>query len=215
MTKIIISDVHGCYLTLQYLLKKCPEGEVILAGDLIDRGPRSAQVIDWALGNKIRCIMGNHEDLMLFWYHCPTASFYDDRKQWEYNGAWKTLESYPKTDGKQNVSKVHQRWVSELPLFIEINEPGAQPLIISHTGYGDDSDLDLQSKLWLRYGMESGPFPDDGKFRVFGHTQKQYPWIEKNLAMIDTGCAYKDRDMGKLTAFLWPQKQIIQQECID
>ncbi len=36
---VVIGDVHGCFFTLKRLLKKIPqEAEIILAGDLCDRG---------------------------------------------------------------------------------------------------------------------------------------------------------------------------------
>lgn len=43
-----ISDVHGCYHTLMALLMQIPsEYEIVFLGDLVDRGPRSKQVVDF------------------------------------------------------------------------------------------------------------------------------------------------------------------------
>lgn len=62
----IISDIHGCFQTLLNLLGRLPKDEkVCLVGDLGDRGPQSAHVIDFVMRNNIDCVMGNHEDLML------------------------------------------------------------------------------------------------------------------------------------------------------
>ncbi len=66
---ILISDVHGCYYTLVRLLNRClalhPGAQLVLLGDLIDRGPHSRRVVEFAMRNQIPTVMGNHEDLAL------------------------------------------------------------------------------------------------------------------------------------------------------
>jgi len=63
---IIIGDIHGCYDELKNLLKKCnfnPENDrCIFAGDLLDRGPRSIDVVDFAMKYNIEISLGNHDD---------------------------------------------------------------------------------------------------------------------------------------------------------
>ncbi|MEO9601032.1 metallophosphoesterase family protein [Parasphingorhabdus sp.] len=74
-----IGDVHGCNDLLLQLLDKIikddgerdtVESEIIFLGDLVDRGPDSAGVLDTAiqakaeLGN-VRFLMGNHEEVYL------------------------------------------------------------------------------------------------------------------------------------------------------
>jgi len=212
---VLISDIHGCYRTLMALLKNCPSGkEVVLLGDLIDRGPRSRQVIEHAIEGKLRCVCGNHEDMMLAHYGAINSSLYRE-DPWLWNGAKNTLNSYPKPDnGIRAVYKTHIVWALDLPLSIEILMKGQPPLLVSHTGYGDRYN-DRFSALWDRHGIDGNKFPDDSTYRVFGHTQNKEPRITDRFAMIDTGCAYKDRGMGKLTAFTWPEKEVIQQINID
>ncbi len=53
-------------------------------------------------------------------------------------------------------------------------------------------------------------FPNDGKFRCFGHPVQKEPLITDTFACIDTGAAYDG--YRKLTAMLWPSKEIIQQD---
>ena len=74
-----IGDVHGRNDLLQRLLDKIikddgerdsAESEIIFLGDLVDRGPDSAGVIDTAMQAKeifgnVRFLMGNHEEVYL------------------------------------------------------------------------------------------------------------------------------------------------------
>lgn len=208
----VVSDIHGCYQTLMALVAKIPNThQVVLAGDLIDRGPDSAGVVKWAMKNKVPTVIGNHEDLMLYHHRIFHKGMpYAERGIWLYNGGGLALESW---DGK--VPDEVLAWVNNLPFHIDAEYDG-EKFEISHTGFGGVLQANRSTKLWTRYGLEVDmlPQPHD-RFRIFGHTQKHEPWIEKDFAMIDTGCAYVNRGMGKLTAFLIPEKQIIQQENID
>lgn len=77
--RFAIGDVHGCLYTLRTLLedklKVSPADEVFLLGDLINRGPRSAGVLDYLMdqraeGFRLQSVRGNHEQnfLMAFSY---------------------------------------------------------------------------------------------------------------------------------------------------
>lgn len=195
----IITDIHGCYETLMALLDKLPDSrEVILGGDLIDRGPRSDLVLLWAKQNGVRCVMGNHEHMMLYHHAKVRTNLYDSQHIWLYNGGGDGMPMF-----ETKIPDDVMDWVMCLPLAIREGD-----LEISHTGYGvveHKSDL----ALWMRHGHDCDHLPDDGVFRVFGHTQRKEPWITNNFAMIDTGCAYPK--YGNLTAFLWPEKEFITQ----
>jgi hypothetical protein len=74
-----IGDIHGHLDLLDGLLAQIfadeqarsgPKGEIIFLGDLINRGPQSAQVIDRLIALKAqrpetRFLLGNHEELFL------------------------------------------------------------------------------------------------------------------------------------------------------
>lgn len=63
---IIIGDVHGGFDTLRKLVDKLPQDEnICFVGDLIDRGPKSVEVVDFVIDNGFDCVLGNHEDLMI------------------------------------------------------------------------------------------------------------------------------------------------------
>lgn len=227
---VLISDIHGMWNTLQALLAKVTstigaDYQVYLAGDLIDRGPRSKEVVEWAMENNIPCVSGNHEDLALAFsrhtkrgYKAKCTSYYDP-DVWLFNGGEDTMESW----GCDIPQKVLD-WMAQLPPYIILDqESDGRKLLLSHTGYGLDADKNNWIRaLWGRYDGD-GPFVyesgtgdvvDDGYFRVFGHTQHKKPIITDTHANIDTGAAYGARGMGTLTAMVWPTKQLISQKAI-
>lgn len=73
----VIGDVHGCFDEMMELLtkieKKDDDAQFVFVGDLIDRGPKVWETLDWAMKNitpdgKYQSVMGNHEELVVEWY---------------------------------------------------------------------------------------------------------------------------------------------------
>ncbi|MCJ1436229.1 hypothetical protein MMC27_005607 [Xylographa pallens] len=66
---IVVGDVHGCKDELSDLLSKVSfhpsTDHLILAGDLISKGPSSPAVVSLALSLNASCVRGNHEDRVL------------------------------------------------------------------------------------------------------------------------------------------------------
>lgn len=71
--RFAISDIHGCSLTFNALLKQIAltkKDQLFLVGDLVNRGPQSDKVLDKILklqskGYQLYFIRGNHEQLVL------------------------------------------------------------------------------------------------------------------------------------------------------
>lgn len=67
MASYAIGDIQGCFRSLKKLLKKIefdPEVDTLwLAGDLVNRGPDSLKVLEFAYKYRknIRCVLGNHD----------------------------------------------------------------------------------------------------------------------------------------------------------
>ena len=71
MATYAIGDVHGCFASLEALLARLPldpgRDRLWLVGDLVNRGPRSLDVLRWArrtaaaMGERFACVLGNHD----------------------------------------------------------------------------------------------------------------------------------------------------------
>jgi len=67
MATYAIGDIQGCFRTFQRLLERIefdPQRDrVLLVGDLVNRGPQSADVLRWAIRNDraVRAVLGNHD----------------------------------------------------------------------------------------------------------------------------------------------------------
>jgi len=62
----VVGDIHGCYRTLEELLRRerfNSAGDRLFAvGDLVNRGPHSAETTAWLTTGRItRSVTGNHD----------------------------------------------------------------------------------------------------------------------------------------------------------
>lgn len=221
---LIASDIHGSFETLMKLVAEHGDGrQLILLGDLIDRGPRSREVVEYAMEHKTPTCGGNHEDLAVAYskhqrlgYKAHCTRYYD-RDVWLNNGGDMALQSW---HGEwwlgSTLPKDVLDWMAALPPYLIIDTPNAagQKLLCSHTGYGFSADKgDWLTALWGRIGYDRGNFPNDGYYRVIGHTKRREAHVTKTYANIDTGCAYEG--YGKLSALLWPECTTVSVDNID
>lgn len=89
----IIGDIAGHYDELIKLVSIIPkEDDIILVGDLHDRGPKSREVIEWAMTTpNVTTLHSNHGDMFV--------DFYEDTGNYEdgvfiMNGGVPTINSY-------------------------------------------------------------------------------------------------------------------------
>lgn len=165
--RILIGDVHGHYEGLIALLEAIAptqQDQLYLLGDLIDRGPRSADVVELARQNHLQCLLGNHEQLLLQSF--PDDGYYSPALQtWLYSGGNATVASYPDWDLLQE----HIQWFRTLPLYRDLGD-----VWLVHAGLHPSLSLEQQSPqdmCWIRdefHGMARPYFPD--KLIVTGHT---------------------------------------------
>ena len=182
---------------------------VVLLGDIIDRGPASAQVVRSVmryatLPDRFVALFGNHEQLMV-------KALEGDQEAlafWLGVGGGDTLESFG-VDGlavregaSDRLLAAAQRavgsdivaWLQRMPLKYRSGE-----VVFVHAGLRPDVALDRQDPqdlLWIREPFLSDPRPYDFLV-VHGHTiYSQGPhWGEYRIG-VDTG-AY---ETGRLTA---------------
>jgi serine/threonine protein phosphatase 1 len=132
-------------------------------GDLIDRGDRSADVVNWVMSNNHICLKGNHEQMCLDAFGSSEESLI--WKGWILNGGSKTLESY----GAANLPEAHLAWMQQLPLYMDLGD-----VWLVHAGLNPSLPLELQGAAefcWIREEFHSAtePFFED-KIIITGHT---------------------------------------------
>lgn len=201
-----IGDVHGRLDLLDGVLRQIASedvafgpprgGKVILLGDMIDRGPSSAGVIDKILeqrreGRDIDAVLGNHEYLMLDFLARPSA-----HHRWLEFGGLDTLRSYgAAVNFKMGIAELrnqlratipdeHLAFLRALPISIETEfyffcHAGVRPGV----PLAEQSDHDL---LWLSDGMSSD-LEGQPKQVVHGHQPQAEPWLGRRRLNLDTG----------------------------
>lgn len=164
--RIIIGDVHGHYNGLMTLLEAIAPGaddQVYFLGDLIDRGPQSAQVVDFVQKSSYHCLLGNHE-LMLLEAIARRGSS-QVKQAWLYSGGIETLNSYKPATIPQH----HIEWMQNLPTYLDLGD-----LWLVHAGVDPRMPLAEQTCeqfCWVRQQFHSTTkpyFPD--KLIIVGHT---------------------------------------------
>ena len=212
-----IGDIHGCDRLFEALVEaieaddaQAPEAKttVVLLGDLVDRGPGSAQVIDtaraWGKRRKVRYLAGNHEEMFL-------ESFEDREvlKHFLKHGGRETILSYGIAKSEYNdleVDQLRKRLHTLVPKkhrdflasFEEIIVAGDYAFV--HAGVNPKQALDEQKRkdlLWIRERFLAHGEPFE-KVIVHGHTIFEDVEQRPNRIGIDTG-AFR---YGRLTALV-------------
>jgi serine/threonine protein phosphatase 1 len=197
----IIADIAGRYNELMLLLDKMPKDqEIILLGDLNDRGPDSAFVIDWAARNKIRCVKSNHGAMMIEAYELWKATG-NPYSSWDFNmnGGYQTLLSY---GGFENMPIEHIEYLKNCEWYIETDD-----LLLSHAPIHSEfkKEMHLTDDF---YWNRSKPIRRD-KFQIHGHNT-YFKLYTDELGMF--GMCLDDSGNDKLTGIHWPSKDIYTQE---
>ena len=204
----VIGDVHGCLDQLDRLLARIEREiderpkkrtSIVFLGDLIDRGPASAQVVERLRTYAFRdvathFVMGNHEEVMLRVLAGETSLL----PSWLRFGGEETLQSYgvdpaalagkkPQETVDILRSAVPAEHVDFLDSFADSISFGGYLFV--HAGIRPGIDLSEQDRNDLRWIRE--PFLDDptdhGFVVVHGHTITNSVEVTPNRIGIDTG----------------------------
>lgn len=212
--RIFIGDVHGHYDGLMRLWEAIapgPSDEVYFVGDLIDRGPKSSQVIEFVQHHASGCVRGNHEQLLMDSFIGKGVNL-STLQGWLYSGGQATLSSY---GGAIDVLMEHLDWMKSLPLYIDLKD-----LWLVHAGVNPHLPISSQSSYelcWIRdtfHSSETPYFTD--KLILTGHTITfTFPGVEPGQLVqgrgwldIDTG-VYHPKS-GWLTALDWENQMVYQ-----
>lgn len=230
---LVIGDVHGCLDELQRLVAKAVSAndgvefqQVVLAGDLVNKGPNSCKVIQYVRSQHWLSVRGNHDDGAL----ATAVGDETRRKKSKYQWVMKGDESNCK------LTDSDVEWLSELPYTIRI--PGhllgsaEDDVLVVHAGLIPGLPLEEQTvdaMVTMRFvepqvgkdGVEylaSESRSDSaaqslwgsvwlGPARVvFGHDARRGLQQHKWATGLDTGACYG----GKLTGIILPEGTIVQ-----
>ncbi|WP_172331391.1 metallophosphoesterase family protein [Mangrovicoccus sp. HB161399] len=183
---VAIGDVHGCHGQLCELLERTAgwmedRTQLVFLGDLVDRGPHSAAVLDLAMEitalrpGRSEALMGNHERMMLDFLAGKERS---DR--WLAHGGADTLASFglavPPAEelaepgtvealaaaAREAVGGARIEWLSSRPLFVQNGD-----VIAVHAAWSARRSAERQDPELLIWGH-----PD-----FYRHKRREPPWI--------------------------------------
>jgi diadenosine tetraphosphatase ApaH/serine/threonine PP2A family protein phosphatase len=212
---IVVGDVHGCVDELRRLLTACDfrKGDrLVLAGDLVAKGPDSQGVVQLARESGAQAVLGNHDDHVL-------------RARAVARGDVPPAAKGVRAEHQQVADTLKPsdwKFLEELPLFLRLGaeQPGDADTIVLHAGAVPGVAMEDQRREHLitmrsidRHGeptkrIEERPWAKvwPGPERiVFGHdavrSLQKYPFA----LGLDTGCVYGNR----LTAVRLPERRLI------
>ncbi|MBD5508814.1 MAG: hypothetical protein HDR05_12425 [Lachnospiraceae bacterium] len=150
MSTYVVGDIHGCYDEWIQLKDRIEaqdsEARFILVGDIIDRGAKVYEMLNWAMQNissngKYQMILGNHEEEKIRWLQKyfeykeePGASsiVIDDMEPDNYDFYDMCIHYRPSDQQLKNILN----WFDQLPYYKEVcvnMQKGKQRFIVVHS----------------------------------------------------------------------------------
>jgi serine/threonine protein phosphatase 1 len=190
--RIIIGDIHGHYeglMTLLDAIAPASDDEVYFLGDLIDRGPQSSQVVEFVKSSTYKCLLGNHEQMLvnvLTNENAPAAMV----QAWLYSGGKATIASYEQS----KISPEHLEWFMSLPTYLDLGD-----IWLAHAGVDPKllpSEQTADQLCWVRDEFHTITEPYfRNKLIIIGHTITfTLPGV--NPGQLAKGCGWLGIDTG-------------------
>ncbi|MFI5337348.1 MAG: metallophosphoesterase [Opitutales bacterium] len=205
---IAIGDIHGChqeFADLLGLLELTSADQLVLLGDLVNRGPDSCKVIDLARAHQAISLLGNHELRLLNYRRTKDESLLREMDRDTYDRLrpedWKYLESMVLTHElpELNTVFVHGGFLPGEPWQKQPASVVTRIQVIDSDGRPAKRADAPEALPWA--DRWNGP-----PFVVYGHTPRPEIYKLKWSVCIDTACVLG----GRLTAFILPERRIVQ-----
>jgi serine/threonine protein phosphatase 1 len=208
----VMGDLHGCVELLRRaeaaILRDLngESGHFVLLGDLIDRGPDSAEVLDHVQrrapkGITRQVLMGNHEAMFTRFLENPAAA-----ADWLGFGGMETLLSYgieaysfaslPLAKQKQllsaHIPEEHRQFLANLPAVLQWGH-----VVFAHAGLDFAAEPQEQTEdqvLWRRSPMPADQVPEGFVF-VHGHFPIKVPRLDHRVINLDVGAYQTNRSV--------------------
>jgi protein phosphatase len=228
----IIGDVHGCGDELEILLARLgyavhwntSDGErcahvvppadrkLIFVGDLVDRGPRTPDVLRIAMAmvdaGTAYVVQGNHDSKLQRWLEGRNVNV--------AHGLQQSIDQL--TQESEAFRAKVRSFLAELRSHYWLD---SAKLAVAHAGLKEEmiGRGSPAVRAFAQYGETNGEIDEYGlpvrmdwaaQYRgpttvVYGHTPVvEAEWVN-NTICIDTGCVFG----GKLTALRWPEKELV------
>lgn len=224
----IVGDVHGCCDELEELLTRLgyrvdwqgktvsvtpPAGRtLVFVGDLVDRGPRTPDVLRIAMSMAAEgtalCVEGNHDNKLVRWLKGANVK--------TGHGLQLSIDQLLLEDASFRAHVL--AFVEGLPPYLWL-DGGA--LVVAHAGLRDEMIGKSGGKVrsFALYGETTGEVDGFGNptrvnwaldYRgeaavVYGHVAGPEVQAVNNTWCIDTGCCFG----GALTALRWPERELV------
>ena len=202
----VVGDIHGMFPALRELLALARLDEtcdrLFSVGDLIDRGPRSREALEWLAKPWFHAVRGNHEQFLL------DSDDPSTRDLWiRHNGGAWWLEC-----GTAE-REAFREACAALPIAIEIDASQGRVGVVHADAPRSNSWTDFLSRLeshderavehalWSRERVAAGsPRRVSGIDLVLcGHTPTTRIVEAENVCFIDTGAVYRQFPNARLT----------------
>lgn len=219
--RIVIGDIHGCFVTFKTLLENqivpSLNDYIFLLGDYVDKGPESNKTVNYILdlideGLKIFPLRGNHEEDIL------EASKDADLLKW-------LAIRNPDMLKNGKIRKKHIEFFESLPYYYELPD-----FYLVHAGFNFKTRKpleDTKSMLWRRMPPDTKPGFGDNKNIIHGHQPLEIDEIlsrvlrRQRIIGLDNGVNYIKKHkiynytkMGNLCALdLDTYKLYVQKNC--
>lgn len=199
----VMSDIHGMAELFKRMLEQIrfsDEDTLYILGDMIDRGPDPAGILDFAMshGNVI-ALKGNHEDGFVQWYE----SVGDKMRQRYYYNTYDVLEDCDET--REKVPE-YVRFMKSLPLYRKVKADG-RSYLMAHASTEEILRI-WKRKEWLLWdtSLIDRQTGIPGYVSIVGHVPtfiiRGYPkepasvWHSPNGRIIDVDCGAAFGEMG-------------------
>lgn len=192
---VVVGDVHGCKQELEELLRKVEFNDkndhLILAGDIIAKGPDSPGVVALAQKLGASCVRGNHEDKVLLSIaesseHHKIVPESDenpegipDNVEVESSHSDKNLRKLVK-----QFSKAQINWLQQCPVILQVGKvPHIGEVVVVHAGLVPGIALEQQDPFQcmnMRTIDLKTRLPSEGRDHT--HWEKFWNHQQKKLA---------------------------------
>lgn len=182
-----ISDVHGCFDKFQNMLQLInfqDSDQLYILGDIIDRGPQSAEMLWYATEEapaNVHFLLGNHEDMLLAGnYYNRDEIYCRYHDPWAWNGGLDTVTQI--REFNKYYSGWEKRiidWVDSLPLYFDI-EVNNKRFILVHAALQSKPDFP-DDQAWegkhFLINIDGMPCPQDTQAMLWNRKS----WLNDNF----------------------------------